>query len=165
MGRTRGDDSDEGLFIALYPALRRFAAAIRPVGIDADDLVQEALTRTLARRSLASIEEPLAFVRTVIVRIAANHARGRRRADARWARAGVPDSETADAYPSDLTDLMRVPPRARAVLFLTVLEDRSFADAAAVVGCTEAAARQLSSRALRALRKELGVEVRNGDRA
>jgi DNA-directed RNA polymerase specialized sigma24 family protein len=164
MAHLRATD-DEALFVALYPALRRFAAAIRPSGIDADDLVQEALTRTLARRSLSSIEEPLAYLRTAIVRIAGNHARGRRRADARVVRVGPPDVESADAYPSDLADLMRVQPRARAVLFLTVVEERSFADAAAVVGCSEAAARQLSSRALRSLRQELGVEVRNGDPA
>jgi RNA polymerase sigma factor (sigma-70 family) len=165
MGRTQRDDSDEALFVALYPALRRFAAAIRPAATDADDLVQEALTRTLASRSLTSLEEPLAYLRTAIVRIAANHARGQRRSDARLVRVGRPETEAADAYPSDLADLMRVQPRARAVLFLTVVEERSFADAAAVVGCSEAAARQLSSRALRSLRQELDVEVRNGEPA
>src|SRR5882757_846422 len=119
MAESGGDDGE--LFTALYPALRRFAGAIRPAGTDADDLVQEALARTLASRSLAGIENPTAYLRTAIVRIASNNARGDRR-------------------------------RAR--------RQREQTHAAEIVGGSEAAARQLASRALRTLRSEVGAEMR-----
>jgi hypothetical protein len=48
------DDAD--VFASVYPALRRFAGAVRPMGSEADDLVQEALARTLAVRSLSELE-------------------------------------------------------------------------------------------------------------
>jgi RNA polymerase sigma-70 factor, ECF subfamily len=134
-----GEDDGE-LFTALYPALRRFAGAIRPAGADADDLVQEALARTLAVRALASIENPAAYLRTAMVRIASNGARGDRRRSRRQREDANPE-EVADVYPSDLDDLMRVSSKARAVLFLTVVEDCSYAEAAEVVGGTEAAVR------------------------
>src|SRR4029079_4832066 len=60
---TSGESSDAGLFVSVHPALRRFAGAVRPVGVDADDLVQEALARTLAIRSLSALDEPLAYLR------------------------------------------------------------------------------------------------------
>ncbi len=160
MGAVQDDDGE--LFAELYPALRRFAGAIRPVGVDADDLVQEALTRTLAARSLSSIENPLAYLRTAIVRVASNAARGARRADDRLRRAAT-EGDIADVYPSDLDDLMRIAPKARAVLFLTVVENRSYAEAAEIVGGSEAAARQVASRALRALRAEVSAEMQSGE--
>ena len=52
-------------------------------GADADDLLQEALARTLSVRSLGSIEDPLNYLRTAMVRVASNLARGARRSDAR----------------------------------------------------------------------------------
>ncbi len=155
-------EEDGALFEALYPALRRFAAAIRPEGIDADDLLQEALARTLAVRSLASIEEPAGYLRTTMIRVASNLTRGARRSDARTRKERVTD-EAVDVYPSDLDDLMHTPPRARAVLFLTVIEKLSYREAAEIVGCSEQAARQIASRALKALRAEVGADLRSGE--
>jgi RNA polymerase sigma-70 factor (ECF subfamily) len=157
MAESREDDGE--LFTALYPALRRFAGAIRPIGADADDLVQEALARTLASRSLASVENPAAYLRTAIVRIASNNARGDRRR-ARRQHEQTSAEEVADVYPSDLDDLMRVSSKARAVLFLTVVENMTYAEAAEIVGGSESAARQLASRALRSLRSEVSAEMR-----
>src|SRR5664279_5220961 len=99
MAATRDAENagDGEIFEAIYPALRRFAGAIRPATIDADDLVQEALTRTLAVRSLASIEHPAAYLRTTMVRVASNLARGSRRSAARERRA-APADQVADVY-------------------------------------------------------------------
>jgi len=155
-------EDDGARFEALYPALRRFAGAIRPQGVDPDDLLQEALARTLAVRSLASIEEPLAYLRTAMTRVASNMARGARRSDARLRRE-VPTGDVVDVYPSDLDDLMRTAPRARAVLFLTVIENHTYREAAEIVGCSEGAARQAASRALRTLRAEVRGEVLPGE--
>ena len=154
---------DTGWFDAAYPSLSRFAGAVRPVGVDPDDLVQEALARTLATRSFDSLDDPIADLRTAIVRIASNIARGRRRDRDRVARLGRRADELVELYPSDLADLMRVSPRARAVLFLVYIEDRPYRDAASILGCSENAARAVASRAIRQLRRELQSELDVGD--
>ena len=66
-----------GDFEALYERLRRFAFVVGSLDMDADDLVQEALTRTLSRHRFADLDDPGRYLRTVIVRLAAN---GRRQA-------------------------------------------------------------------------------------
>ena len=133
---------DARLFELVYPTLSRFAGAVRPSGVDPDDLVQEALARTLAVRSLDSLDDPAAYLRTAVVRVASNLARGRRRSRDRTERMGPPAGEIVDLYPSDLADLMRVSPRARAVLFLVYIEDQPYRNAASILGCTEDAARR-----------------------
>jgi DNA-directed RNA polymerase specialized sigma24 family protein len=60
-----------------------------------------------------------------------------------------------DAYPSDLDELRRLDARDRALLFLSAVERRPFAQIAALLGMAESAARQRSSRALVRLRNEL----------
>jgi len=154
---------DTRLFESIYPALSRFAGAVRPSGVDPDDLVQEALARTLAARSLDSLDDPVAYLRTAIVRVASNLARGRRRHRDRTVRIGTTAGAIADRYPSDLADLMRVSPRARAVLFLVYIEDQPYRHAASILGCTEDAARAVASRAIRQLRRELRAELEMGD--
>ena len=156
-------DGDGAVFSTLYPALRRFAGVVRPIGVDADDLVQEAVTRTLAVRSLSELDDPLTYLRTAVLRVAMNSRRARRRSDARVVAAGVPTDARVDDYPSDLGDLWRVAPNARAVLFLTVVEACSYREAAEIVGCSEAAARQMASRALRNLRVGVDADLRAGD--
>ena len=155
-GRVSATDGE--LFAGLYPSLLRFAAAVRPVGIDPEDLVQEAVARTLSVRSLAELEEPSTYLRTAMIRIASNLQRGRRRANARLARLD-PAGDTVDRYPSDLADLLRLAPRARAILFLTVIEGQPYHAAARIVGCTEPAARAIASRALRELHRQLAAEL------
>jgi DNA-directed RNA polymerase specialized sigma24 family protein len=150
--------NDGELFAGMYVGLLRFAAAVRPVGIDPEDLAQEALARALAIRPLSELEEPATYLRTAMVRIASNLQRGHRRSNARLARVDI-KSETLDGYPSDLADLLRLAPRARAILYLTVIEGEHYRVAAAVVGCSEAAARAIASRALHDLQRQLTHEL------
>lgn len=146
-----GGTSDEEVFRAIYGSLRRFAALVGPREDDPDDLVQDALARTLQRTSLAALDSPERYLRTVILRLASN----RRRSLGRWRRAARrlgPEETTEDEFPSDVAELFRLPPAARAVLFLVVIEQRSYREAAQTLGCTEEAARARASRGLRALR-------------
>ena len=149
--------ADEALFAALYPALWRFAAVVRPPEVDADDLVQEALARTLAIRPLVDCDDPGAYLRTAIVRLVSNHRRSMGRRGRAFARLPVSDTDRP-SYPSDLADLMHLPPRDRAVLYVVVVEGWSYADAAEVLGCSETAARARASRALKRLRVEMADE-------
>ncbi|MET0896168.1 MAG: sigma factor-like helix-turn-helix DNA-binding protein [Acidimicrobiia bacterium] len=70
---------------------------------------------------------------------------------------------TRDEYPSDLTDLVQLSPKDRAVVYLTVLEGRSFRDVAPLLGCTEQAARKRSARALAQLRRTLEGDGAEGE--
>lgn len=150
-------EEDRLLVERLYPGLRRFAAAVHPSGVDPDDLVQEALVRVLAHGPLRDLGFPAAYLRRTILNLAANqHRRSARalRALARLGR-GVP---VRDDYPSDLADLMRLPPRARAVLYLSAVEGLTYAEIAAVLGGSEGSARMAASRARRRLAARVARE-------
>jgi RNA polymerase sigma factor (sigma-70 family) len=149
--------TDSELFAQLYPGLLRFAAIVRPRGLEPEDLVQEAVARALALRPLTDLDDAATYLRTAMVRVASNAERGRRRADVRHARAAA-SAQTVDRYPSDLSDLLGVAPRARAILFLTIIEGETYRTAAPIVGCSESAARAIGSRALRALRQQVTDE-------
>ena len=151
-----------GGFADLYEPLRRFASVVRSLDMDADDLVQEALVRTLALQPIEELDDPAAYLRTVIVRLASNERRGagrRRRALLRLRR--EQEHESA-AYPSDLAELARLEPPDRAAVYLAVVERRSHREIAAILGCTEDASRQRVSRALERLRSELTAEADRG---
>lgn len=61
---------DEAIVVELHPALRHFAAAVRPPVVDPDDLIQEALARTVRRTSLAEMDQPLSYLRWTIMNLA-----------------------------------------------------------------------------------------------
>jgi RNA polymerase sigma factor (sigma-70 family) len=152
-------ERDDELFAQLYPALRRFAAVVRPLEEDADDLVQEALMRALRLRPLCDYDDPAAYLRTVIVHLASNQRRGLGRRRRAYARSVDTTASRHASYPSDLDDLRRLGVRDRAVLYLALVEGRPYADVARTLGCTEEAARARASRALRRLRSDLEAEI------
>lgn len=142
---------------ALYEPLRRFAAVVGHWDIEPDDLVQDAYAKVL-RRSEAEIEDLAPYLRTTIVHLVADGRRRDRRASAAQARLATSDA-TVDTYPSDLEDLMRLPERTRALLYLVEVEGQSTADAAAIVGMSGANARVVLMRARRKLRADMKLEA------
>jgi RNA polymerase sigma-70 factor (ECF subfamily) len=158
IGDNVADVGDDALFEALYPGLRRFAAATGPMEVDPDDLVQEAVARTLRRHALSELDDAGAYLRRTIVNLASNHRRGL----ARW-RAALPrlvrDDGSSPAYSADLGDLMRLPPETRALLYLVEVEGHSYAEAATALDISEDAARARASRARRRLRLDLEGEL------
>ncbi len=160
-----GAPLDDGeIFAEIYPSLRRFAAVVRPAEEDADDLVQEAMVRTLAVTRLCDLDDAGAYLRTAIVRVASNRRRslGRRR---RWLTSAQALTATSvvPAYPSALDDLRRLEPGERAVLYLSVVEGRPYREIADVLGCSVEAARARASRATRRLRAQLDAEWSGDD--
>lgn len=144
----------------LYPALRRFAAVTAPWDIEPDDLLQEALVSVLRRRTLSELDHPAAYIRKTMLHLAAGHSRrmGRyRRAMSRYV-SSEPLSESP-AFPSDLTELLRVPPRERAALYLHEVEGYRYAEIGQMLGCSEAAAKRAGSRGRRHLGEALRAEV------
>jgi RNA polymerase sigma factor (sigma-70 family) len=156
-----GSDPDHlRLLRELYPPVRRFAAVVGRPDLDPDDLVQEAFTRALVVREREPIRDLGAYVRRTIVNLAKNERRQRASGAAAMHRLATPDDH-APAMPSDLSDLQRLDPVARGLLFLVEVEGRSIREAAGAVGCTEPAARMRLSRARRKLRADLEAERRD----
>jgi RNA polymerase sigma-70 factor (ECF subfamily) len=155
-------DDGAAAFADLYVQLRRFASVVRSFEMDADDLIQEALVRTLARHALDELDDPAAFLRTVIVRVASNDRRsaGRRRLALGRMRDGADDVRVV--YPSDTDDLWQLAPADRAAVYLAVVEQRSHREIAEVLGCSEEASRKRVSRALVRLKSDLAAEADNG---
>jgi RNA polymerase sigma-70 factor (ECF subfamily) len=151
-------DGELARFAALYPGLRRFAAIVGPYEVDPDDLVQEALVRTLERGGFDNIDDPAAYLRTVIVRLASNERRslGRRRRAVRRLAASSPSETPAS---DDLSALLALSPEDRALLYLTIIEGRSYRDASSILVASEEALRARASRALRRLREHESEEL------
>jgi DNA-directed RNA polymerase specialized sigma24 family protein len=145
-----GDDGE--VLAALYPALRRLAGIVAPAGTAPDDLVQEVFTRVFERGGLTGIDQPLAYMRRALVNLVLNEQRHARAAQRALARHGAVVDVAAPTYPSDLTELLRIEPRARLLTYLVDVEGSSIADAAALAGCSVGAARMQLSRARRQLR-------------
>jgi RNA polymerase sigma-70 factor (ECF subfamily) len=154
--------TDDELFSELYPGLRRFAGVVAPPETDPDDLVQEAVGRALRRGPLTALDNAGSYLRRAIVNVAANE----RRRLGRWRRARQRAVTREGAlgelasYPSDVDDLLRLPPATRAALWLVDVEGRSFDEVAELLGSTPEAVRARASRARRALRQTITEEER-----
>jgi RNA polymerase sigma factor (sigma-70 family) len=142
---------------ALYGPVRRYAAVVGRYDVDPDDLVQEAFTRVL-RVPREQIRDLPAYLRRTVLNLALNERRRQRRASNAIGRLRD-DGERPDSYPSELTDLMRLEPRVRGLLYLVEIEGEQVHAAAELVGMSAAAARMALSRARRRLRAELDEEA------
>jgi RNA polymerase sigma-70 factor (ECF subfamily) len=151
----RADDT--ALIRDLYPKLRRFAAAVAPSEVDPDDVVQEALVKTIRRQPISALEHPSAYLWKTIDRLATDHRRRLGRQRRALGRIGPPELEYP-RYPSDLDELERLTPKARAVLYLREVDGYSYAEIAELLDANEASLRRTASRARRSLRKALCEE-------
>ena len=139
---------------AVYTPLRAYAAVVGALSDDPDDLVQEAIARTLRITSLAEIDNPLAYLRRAVTNLVINHARSDHTDETRLRIIGG-SGEVEDAYPSELSILELIPPAERAAVYLADVEGRPFDEVAHMLGCTAVAARLRASRGRRRLRRAL----------
>lgn len=121
----------------------------------AEDLTQTSYAKVFASwRRVASADDPVAYTRQILVRTFLSHRRLRRTTE-RPVDA-VPDSPGAVHDPSLRLDLLAalraLSPDDRAVLVLRFWEDLSVADAARLLGTSDAACRQRTARALARIR-------------
>ncbi len=156
------EDSDTVLMRKMYPMLRRFAAVVAPSDVEPDDLLQEALVRTLRVHRLSELDHPKAYLWQVMGSIASDHRRSasrRRDALARLDR----NTPYEDSYPSDIAELEMLKPRERAVLYLHDIEGLPYKDIASVFGGRESSMRSTATRARQSLRgflvKEEGLDA------
>lgn len=150
--------ADAEIFRVLHPKLRRFAAVIGPIEVEPDDLVQDAIERTLRVQPLTALENPGAYLHRVILNLAIDHKR--RLGSARRAASKLAEDEgRTQTYPSDLDDLLHLPPAQRAVLYLDEVEGLTHAEIAEQTGMSEHAVSKASQRARKRLRTELRREM------
>jgi len=157
----RTDPGEWEVIDGLYPVLRRFAAVAAPADMEPDDLLQEALVHVLRRHALSDLDHPGACLQRTMVNLAASHCRhmgARRRALNRAAASA--DYQASPSYPSDLAELLGLPPKERAALYLAEVEGYRFQEIGRMLGCSEGAARKSASRARARLRLTLATEDR-----
>jgi RNA polymerase sigma-70 factor, ECF subfamily len=148
-------DLDRDIALRLYAGLRRFAASVGPVGGEPDDLVQEALRRTLQGGSLARLEDPSRYLRRAFLNLARNEVRRKGRESAALVRAAEPDGQD-DVYDSDIRFLRDLDPTARAVLYLSAVEGLGSRDIAELLGISDVAVRVRLMRGRRQLKSIYG---------
>lgn len=150
-------DGEGNLVRDLYPKLRRFAAVIAPADLDPDDLMQEALVKTLRSHRLSDLEHPSAYLWKAMCSLATDHSRTETRRRSALNRLGTPTPHE-DAYPSDLSELDLLRPQERAVLYMREIEGLPYRDVAEILGGREATMRRTASRARRSLREFIGKD-------
>ena len=143
-------------------ALLRSAWLLTGNWASAEDLVQTALVVAWQRWNSIEADDPMAYVRRVLVNA---YLRGQRR---RWTLerpvAEVPDQETVDeTSASDVrasvrAALAQLPPKQRAVVVLRYFNDMSEAQTASALGCSIGNVKSQSSRALAKLRSAPGLQ-------
>jgi len=158
-GRNNSDAGDDAeIFRQLYPKLLAYAAVVADAGVEADDLVQEALVATLRSHQLVDLDYPLTYLRRAVLSAAIG---GQRKSAIfrKYAPDLVDDDSRRPAYPSDLSDLDHLEPRDRAILYLVSVEGGSYAEVADLTGETEANARRRASRARQRLKEQIESEA------
>jgi RNA polymerase sigma factor (sigma-70 family) len=130
--------------------------------MDPDDLLQEAVARVLRRRRLADLDQPDAYLRRTMVNLASNERRSFARERRALARLGASAETGGDSYPSDINELLTLPPRERAALYLAEVEGYRYAEIGDLLGCSEAAARKRAMRARRHLYTQVIGEATDG---
>ena len=159
MGQTVNREDAE-LIHELYPVLRRFAAVVAPSDVEPDDVLHTVLARILQKKRLVELAEPAAYVKRAIVNEINSEMRSRLSARRAITRLGAETGGGAsETYPSDVSDLMRLKPTERAILFLHDIQGIPFEDVAATLGMRAAAVRKAASRARRQLRSEILEEA------
>ena len=145
-----------------------FALAYRMLGsvAEAEDVVQEALLRLHAALEAGEeIRSPRAYATTVTTRLAIDQLRSARRTREQYVGDWLPEPLLTDGgaggipvRAAELSDslsvaflvlLEQLSPRQRAALLLHDVFDYGYDEVAAIIGSSEAAARQLASRARR----------------
>jgi RNA polymerase sigma-70 factor (sigma-E family) len=160
VGRDRDDGSLERLLDERGERLMRVAIALTGSRADGEDLLQAALERLL--RNWRRIEtDPEGYLWRALYNLAFDgwRRRGRWRtrltelhAQARLETGGE-DIAVVDLRDELVRLLYQLPPRQRAVIVLRYWEQRSEAETAALLGCSEGMVKSAASRGLRRLRE------------
>jgi RNA polymerase sigma-70 factor (sigma-E family) len=173
VGPDRDEASLERLLDERGVRLMRTAVALTGSRADGEDLLQAALERLL--RNWRRVEsDPEAYLWRTLYHLAADGWRRRERWRARVAEfrtqaLAVTSGETGgdDVAVVDLRDelvrlLHQLPPRQRAVIVLRYWEQRTEAETATLLGCSQGTVKSAAARGLRRLRELAGTGQQAG---
>lgn len=155
---TRVVDFDEWV-AARGEGLFRLAWVLTGNRADAEDVVQDALSRALPRwERIRAVDDPDAYVRRMVVNAHTSWWRKFRRRETpvpevRLGEAATPDVEERDRV---WRACLRLPTDQRVAVVLRYYEQREYAEIADLTGVREGTARSRVSRGLAVLREELG---------
>ncbi len=154
MGRY---DGFEEFFAAQRLSLSRTALLLTGDRAAAEDLLQEALTRTAERWPRVTAQgDPTAYVRRIMLNDVRSAWRRQRRVHERpppvTDEIGVDFTTSVDAGAVLLPALRQLAPRQRAVLYLRFYEDRGEAETARLLGCSVGTVKSQTHDALARLR-------------
>ncbi len=162
----RAEVAVDGLVAALgseLVRLQRLARLLAGSRHDADDLLAEALAAALPAWRAGRVRQPVAYLRTTMVRQLGRW--GRRVALARrrdhvalnWLRPAGADPTEYDERDRTMRALARLAPRRRAVVVLRFYDDLSEGQIAEALGISAGTVKSQLSRALEQLRPLLGA--------
>jgi len=160
-------DDFEAYVAARGPALMRLAYVLTGNEADAQDVVQEALSRALPRwQRIAAADDPDAYVRRMVVNAHVSWWRKFKRKESPVhevvlpdTHAGADDETVVRAGNDELwAACVRLPRDQRAAVVLRYYEQLSFAEIAALSGVAEATARSRVHRGLATLRTAMGLK-------
>lgn len=160
---SRIDQSFDAFVVARSRRLLGLATLLTGDRHDGEDLLQSALLKLALNWSRAK-ETPDAYARQVIINLARDRGRRIKRRPERLGevpeqRQVADDNGLADRE-ALLTALRALPERQRQTVVLRFLDDRSVADTATALGCSEGAVKSNTSKALANLRGVLtGMEA------
>ena len=154
-----GDEGFEAFVIARWSPMVTTAFLVTADRGIAEDCVQEALVGLYRRWRRVRQEGRVAYANRAVVNAALSWRRRRRLTEVPLsAEDHSPVLEARDPEGFDprlLAALWSLPPRARAVVVLRFLEDRSEAETAAVLGCSVGTVKSLASRGRARMREAL----------
>lgn len=155
----RAQEDFEEFVVAALPGLLRFGVVLTGDRHRADDLVQTALVKTMRRWRSIDHEQPVAYVRRVMVNThVSGWRRGRRESllPQGFDAAAGGDAESAyDDQDQLARGLAALPPRQRAVVVLRYYAGLSEAEIADTLGCAPGTVKSQSAKAMRTLRAVL----------
>ena len=156
VGSDVGSDSFGEFVAAALPGLLRFGHMLTGDPREAEDLVQEALVRSLRRWRTVRADDPSRYVRRAMVN---THITRWRRWESRVRLGTPPDGSAEDPALSRTDDwdrlrraLAQLPVRQRTVLVLRYYEDLPDARIAELMDCAPGTVRSQAARGLTALR-------------
>jgi RNA polymerase sigma-70 factor (sigma-E family) len=159
VGAARADDgvSFEQFVRAHARQLLLVAVGLTGHAQDGEDLLQSALVRVARRWGRGAEEQPVAYTRAVMARLAVDRWRAAQRRPRLVLTGAVPDRPEEqphdDRLDADLLAALRaLPPRQRAVVVLRYLEDLSEHQTADVLAVSIGTVKSASSKALARLR-------------
>lgn len=159
-------DSSDDRFLdelsTVMPRLQRLARLLTGSAQDAEDLVAEAVARTLPHWRAGAVADPASYLRRVTMNLAGRGWKRRRLAARRdraaldWLAPHAADDQQVAERERVLRAVLGLPPRRRAIVVLRFYDDLPEAEIAEALGIRVGTVKSQLSRGLEQLRGELG---------